>query len=70
MGSSHDQSVIHDNSFMEPQSLLDCSQSQQPSLSPVRNTINCSAPNQSTTSSVTAPHVETSSLAKVQTPYL
>jgi len=64
MGSS--QAGIHDNSFMESQSLLDCSQSQQPSLSPVRTTVHCLATNQSATSSVTAPYVETSSLAKVK----
>lgn len=62
------QSGVHDSSFMESQSLLDCSQSQQLPSSPIRNntTLTADIPEPS---SVTAPHtVETSSFAKVHTP--
>lgn len=64
------QSSVHDNSFMDSQSMLDCSQSQQqPPLSPARNVANCSTTDtipHTTAPIVTATHVETSSLAKVQ----
>lgn len=62
-------SSVLDNSLMDSQSLLDCSSqlSQQPMVhSPVRNTTNNSAIDNTVPSSVTAAHIETSSLAKVQ----
>ena len=64
------QSGVHENSFMDSQSLLDCStMSQQLPQSPVRNTITSSSSDiisHSIPSTETAPRVETSSLAKVQ----
>ena len=62
-------SGVPDNSFMDSQSLLDCSsqQSQQPMAhSPVRNTAATDSIPHTIPSSVTAAHnVETSTLAKV-----
>ena len=62
------QTNVHDNSFMESQSLLDYnSQPQHPPQSPVRSVSSATdAVPQPVPSVVTAQRVETSSLAKVQ----
>ena len=65
------QASVLDNSFMDSQSLLDCSSqlSQQPvAQSPVRNATNILSTDHmphAVSSGATAPHMETSSLAKV-----
>lgn len=64
------QSSVHDNSFMDSQSLLDCStQSQQPPQSPTRSNSATDIPQAVPPSAVIAPRVEASILAKVQPPY-